>query len=361
MKKNVLLFVFVSFFMFGFGQEKNNKKYVGNFDMLTYTNLTSEDEELLYEISLIENELTFFNEYLNQSKDKLREYELLIGPSEEDASARLKRKYRKTKLDILYTQSDIEESNLLVKQLLYSLYDKKIKEDKIASSGNDSREIRLNIKDAKDIYGMVKDYSLLINEKDDIEDINRVLSSANDTYDKAIEKQRMAIAGANMVALYDDKKIDESDFENFFTANNTVRKESVEDNQNIVASVENSLLDIEPIEVTSSREQCVNENIVFRIQIGAFLNHVNSDEIHGLSPIVIDESNIEYSKVLVGEHYSYKSALMALRVIRNTTEYKDAFVVVYCDGERKSIANVMNSNKDNFDMSAYNSYKEENK
>lgn len=84
----------------------------------------------------------------------------------------------------------------------------------------------------------------------------------------------------------------------------------------------------------------LNEMIVYRVQIGAFIKKVDVNEFHGLYPLTKDFTDQKkYTKFMVGEYFSYKAATEAKRIIAKTTKYKDAFLVAYKNDVRVTVNN----------------------
>ncbi|MFH2141613.1 MAG: hypothetical protein ABIJ97_04265 [Bacteroidota bacterium] len=77
---------------------------------------------------------------------------------------------------------------------------------------------------------------------------------------------------------------------------------------------------------------------IYKIQIGAFINPVDLNEFHGLSPLSVDKTDDKsLTKFMVGEYRSIKVTREALNIIINTTRYDDAFIVAYIQNERVAI------------------------
>lgn len=81
-----------------------------------------------------------------------------------------------------------------------------------------------------------------------------------------------------------------------------------------------------------------SENVIYKIQIGAFLNPVDIKEFNGLSPLSTDKSDDKsLTKYMVGEYKSVMAAKEAHDIIVNTTPFEDAFIVSYCQNKRVEI------------------------
>ena len=73
--------------------------------------------------------------------------------------------------------------------------------------------------------------------------------------------------------------------------------------------------------------------IIYQVQVGAFRNEINPSIFNGLTPLVGEKTTLGIIRYKVGYFRGFKSANMAKVRIREIG-YKDAFVVVFYDGQR---------------------------
>ena len=73
--------------------------------------------------------------------------------------------------------------------------------------------------------------------------------------------------------------------------------------------------------------------IIYQVQVGAFRNAINPSIFNGLTPLVGERTSSGIIRYKVGYFRGFKSANMAKSRIREIG-YKDAFVVVFYDGQR---------------------------
>ena len=73
--------------------------------------------------------------------------------------------------------------------------------------------------------------------------------------------------------------------------------------------------------------------IIYQVQVGAFRNEINPSIFNGLTPLVGEKTTLGIIRYKVGYFRGFKSANMA-KVRICEIGYKDAFVVVFYDGER---------------------------
>jgi len=265
--------------------------------------------------------------------------------------------------------SDIEEFLSINKKLIYNIYSEKLNDKMFLQKSKDVNTVRDYIRNAEEYYTQAESYMSNIDTTNSDEKFVRSMRSANLAYNQAITMQRRAIALCSNI----DLNIPENTFTSISTydvpVDNTAQNSTLQNNNEesinnssnpeVLASTVNSQMTLEnAVDFIDNNSKTINQDIVFRIQIGAFINKVNKNDLNGLSPLFIDRSDPKFEKVLIEEHYSYRSAIAALRVIKQTTPYKDAFVVVYCSGERRPIACVMQENNINeVEKNAYITYK----
>ena len=78
------------------------------------------------------------------------------------------------------------------------------------------------------------------------------------------------------------------------------------------------------------------KGIIYQVQVGAFRNKIDPSIFNGLSPLVGEKTSSGIIRYKVGYFRGFKSANMAKGRIRNLG-YRDAFVVVFFDGQRITI------------------------
>jgi len=85
----------------------------------------------------------------------------------------------------------------------------------------------------------------------------------------------------------------------------------------------------------------LSENIIFKVQVGAYCNSISKSIFKGLSPISVDKSDAKYDKYMIGEYTSFTDANVSLKKVVSTTEYKDAFIVAYQNGKRLPVKKML--------------------
>lgn len=94
------------------------------------------------------------------------------------------------------------------------------------------------------------------------------------------------------------------------------------------------------------------DGLVFRVQIGAFKNPIDPSRFAGLAPIGAESTNFGFIRYQVGMFTDFQKANAVKNDLRKL-RYNDAFVVVYRNGKRISLAEALDSlGKTGADISA---------
>ncbi|MFH2143173.1 MAG: hypothetical protein ABIJ97_12170 [Bacteroidota bacterium] len=203
-------------------------------------------------------------------------------------------------------------------------------------------------------YGIVasendkKDAELIYNEALNMREIAYSEINEEKCYEKLMNSiKNKSVAIAKQEILFASwfnipYKIDSSTLLNEIAINSNIPSETIIENNEDEIQLTSEQKDI----INKSEENKVaevekSENIIYKIQVGAFLNPVNVNEFHGLSPISVDKTDdITFTKFMVGEYKSIKAAKEAHKIIVNTTRYDDAFIVAYNQNKRVAIINL---------------------
>jgi hypothetical protein len=88
--------------------------------------------------------------------------------------------------------------------------------------------------------------------------------------------------------------------------------------------------DKNPIPINSKLPDC----IVFKVQIGAFINPIKQETFNGLFPITGEKlQNSNYTRFFVGQFRSIEATRVVLNEVKKLG-YNDAFIVAYIDGNK---------------------------
>ncbi len=294
--------------------------------------LTPKEKELLKEIKQLASEA---KQWLEEAEDVNKEVENLekiieISKPFKDIHSKAVRKATRYKEYEMALRYDAEEFLEMSSSLLFNVYENHIPtyEEILAGNfDNHQKIIELN-KEAQELFKKAKKH-----QDKAYNDFNckvglQCLKKANTLELEALKKQELAFA------MY--FKIVDSGYEepSELLANTTSQADEKTtrecNHDNNVEKEENTNIDEHNKPV---KNNVAKNKIIFKVQVGAFVNNVKKEEFHGLSPLSADENN-GFTKYMVGEYYSYKAACKSKEIIRNTTDYKDAFVVVYVNGKR---------------------------
>jgi len=377
--KKLISLLFVVLCLQGISQNNTSqKKYLGNLDMMKFIPLNEDEKDILYEIRLVNEDLEKSKTELSLSERKIIELEHISELSSDfkDIRSKANRKNNKLKNRTVFLKSDIQEFESINNKLIYNIYEHKLSNKAFLQHSQNVKTVRGYIKKAKHSYKIAEKYDLRIDTTSSDLEYIKALAKVNKAYDEAILNQRYAIAlCSNLDLAVIDASTPKEENKKLLADKNASKKErkkakkisKKEDNKSITnnylaSTEENTNPIIKSTSNNTTENHCkkiTDENIVFRIQVGAFINEVKKEKLNGLSPIFIDNSDPIFNKVLIGEHHSYRSAIRALRIIQQTTEYKDAFLVAYCSGKRKPVKKVMEENINEEERMAYISYKNE--
>ena len=382
--KTLISTLFIVMYLLGVSQNKiTQKKYNGNLDMMNYISLNEDEKDILYEILLVKEDLEKTEQELTASERKINELNRIVTLSKEfkDIHSKANRKNNKLRERTVFLKSDIQEFQSINNKLIYNIYEQKLNNKSFLQHSKNVKTVRSYVKKAKHSYKIAEKYDQKIDNINNDNEYIKTLEKANEAYKQAILNQRYAIAlCSNLDLAFVDANTPKTPNDNLAQNNppkTVVKKNSVKsevkakkatpnDTPEKIAketlatnSVKTEVENADKITNTTQNHcpKITDENIVFRIQIGAFINDVDKNKLNGLTPLFIDNSDKIFNKVLVGEHRSYRSAIRALRIIQQTTEYKDAFLVAYCSGKRKPVKKVMEENINEEERMAYISYR----
>lgn len=325
--------------------EPPNITYYGKLDMINHVKLSEMDYEVVYEIELIEKDIIRAKSKLEYIQSRLIGLEKILEVSRdfEDIYIKAERKYNKSKEKQLFLINDIEEYISIENGLLYNIYNGQLKQKKIIDLSPDKKLLK-NLKEEANNYSDLA--RLQINEaysNISYEKIAEAMKTSNLLYEKAINKQRMALSHCLDVAL---ENTDKSDKIVLFAKNDSGGQDTIAKNSGNASLLE--LVNAKPN---------INKHIVFKIQLGAFGAKVDKTKFYKLGFMTFYKHDTDYNKVLVGSYYSYRAALKARNVIVNTTDSKDAFVVAYEKGNRITIEEAINKEDNTLEKAAYINYK----
>ncbi len=369
--KKIAIITFLLIANLIFAQEKTVvKKYSGKLDMINYISLTDNEKDVVKEITQLETDISNSQKDLIYTQTQLVELEKIAKLSSEfnDIKAKAERKYSRAKDYVSFLENDIEEYKNIQNSLLYNLYlsqlqDRNMKKkakDKLSYTKAKSESQKLSANAQASIEASYDD----VNE----EDVVKKLHYANDIYKEAILKQRTALALCYNAQL----DAEESVKTNAITVPevqlaDVQQKENTSLDSGKEINDAKSILDIaqaEPKIIVENHAKPTNikirSNIVYKVQVGAFWSKVDTRNFKGLKPVAEVENGSDYNRVLVGAYFSYSAAVKSREILVNTTNYKDAFVVAYKDGERITIEQAMNQIDDSKEKQLYFSYRNTN-
>ena len=386
--KTLINIIVVFMFTQTFAQTISTPQYIGSIDMMNYVSLNKSEIDVLQEVLLIDKDINRAQEELLYTDKRINDLDRITTLSSEfkDIQTKAKKKQNRFLDNRIFLLGDIEELIVINQQLIYHIYENKLEDKNLIQGSNNVREVRRYIEKASMQYAIAESYIKKVDNAVDDEEFIRTLKEANKAYISSVENQRFALGLCYSV----DLAIIEANTEYYSTNNlnklmlasvtetgisdsilkieepvliaeqGTKLPSELENDSVIINKSESNIASDNKLEVASvsKKPMTINKDLTFRIQIGAFTKEVYKEELNGLSPLFIDKSDSTFDKVLVGEHHSYRSAIAALRVIRQTTKYTDAFVVMYCRGEREPIKNMLEQdNIDSTEKNAYISYK----
>jgi hypothetical protein len=128
------------------------------------------------------------------------------------------------------------------------------------------------------------------------------------------------------------------------TTNNQQQQTTTNNQQqttNNISEIENNIIDPNGKSLYSDTnpitDLSADEELCYRIQIGAYNIVVNNDRFPGLSPIFSERvPNSKLIRYMAGLFYKYNSAQTSLPVVQKMG-YPDAFIVAYYNGKRISV------------------------
>jgi hypothetical protein len=86
--------------------------------------------------------------------------------------------------------------------------------------------------------------------------------------------------------------------------------------------------------------EALPEGLIYKVQIGAFRNPISPEQFNGMSPITAETTPQGFTRYTAGFFTSFTTADQVKNEIRELG-YKDAFVVVFLNGKRISVADAL--------------------
>jgi hypothetical protein len=382
--RNIFIIIFVIFLSFGLlaQNQSKNTKYTGQLDILNHLQLSEDEEDVLYEILLIDEDIKFAEREIAFTTRRISELKEIckLSAEFEDIQAKADRKYNRSLQFVSFLKSDLEEYRSIEKKLIYEIYANQLLNNTNGLKFKKNAEVKKLKKEAEMLNAYAEQTLNSFDQYLTDQQIVDSLSRMNCLYTKAIDKQRAALAICLNISM--DTSVDCEKNANMLMADNdfAMNIEVMENEEeyyeepvvnevsyNEVLIVDNnieegsSLLDIsqtasdKALDIDQLSE--LNQNITYKVQVGAFYSSVDKSDFKGLNPINIEESEDDFSKVMVGSYYSYKAAMKAREILIKTTNYNDAFVVAYENDNRISLAEAIGKMNNSSDKEAYISFK----
>lgn len=332
------LVLFLALPISGLAQEftETEKQILQNLD------LNQKEKELLKDINELKIKAEIWISESEKIDNEITELKQICELSENfsDIKNKAKRKINRfldTKLALLY---DAEEFFEMANDLRYTLYKNHWHE----ISGETEKDWKTK---ADDIFNKAKDIRYNVYENLDMKDGAGELKKARKIENKAILTQLNAYAENFNIdteyGFFADLNSNETKGKSITEPENATK---VKDEENIINK--NLVIKTAKNSRYSDLEELENDKYLYRVQVGAFLNKVSKDEFHGLYPLTVEKNKSIFTKYLVGRYFSHEAAIKAMNVIKKNTEYKDAFVVAYKNGNRMQhefLNNALSSSK----------------
>lgn len=300
-------------------------------EILKSINLSSDEKEMLN----LRKQIGSDSELLQEESDMLR-LELFklneiakISRDFKDLNSKVLRQIERDSVYELSLRFDIAEYQDMQYDILFDIY-----------SNHYLPLVRMNEKTGQ--------FDALIKEKNDAE---LLYNKAMNTREKAYFEVNSEKCYEKLVKSINDKAAAISQQEELFASwlNIPFEIDRAESNDYLIVNTEivSKTISVDNAEKTLVtpdygkiiiEEKGISYDIIYKIQIGAFLNPVDIKEFHGLSPLSVDKTDDKsLTKFMVGEYRSLKASKEALNIIINTTRYADAFIVAYIQNERVEI------------------------
>ncbi|MBN2668683.1 MAG: SPOR domain-containing protein [Bacteroidales bacterium] len=357
----LILFIFTCFINFAQTHTKQSivKQYQYVFNKLK---LTEDQQDMLYEMVLIENDIEKISLELEKNKKLQKELTLLLSSENDHVRIRSVKKLEKAKNYEYFLLFDIQEYTNMEQMIAYQIFSNQIKIG-TSKSGNRNKVKIINKEAQMQVYTANQNLKQISSDLTDEQFVAK-MKEVNKQYEKAIQLQSKALelcyniytpqtttkepSNLNPLLVEESKAIplmpneDEPDVDldklyaqiHEISLNDSVASNKLYSLLDITVCNSKSILGIE-------QEPEIKKEIVFKVQVGAFYSDVKTNQFIGLSPIELDNTDSEYTKVVVGHYHSFKAAQKARDIICRNTNYKDAFVVAYIDGNRVTMTQAM--------------------
>lgn len=306
-------------------EQKSIKKIFKHFK------LTKKEKELLNEVEILNKEAIEWEKEASNVSDDIIELKKIEELSKrfKDIKEKAERKalrYTKYAISLRYDAAECFE---IRNSIIYQIFKNHMLIDKIILEDNK------NTDEILELYNNAEEmFKKAIKLRDKAYNSNNNLRCL-DFFDEAKKNELQAIDNQKVACMiyYNipfEKNIS-SEQDTYFTDNKT--------NNNIVVLEEMDEIIIKNDVIEEAiNNNAIDENLIYKIQIGAFLNTVSEDEFHGLTPLSVDDTNSDiYTKYMLGQYYSLRAANEARKIITNTTKHSDAFIVAYKNGVRVPI------------------------
>jgi len=371
MKKTILLgIIFLAGIFLSYGQKKQNK-YLESTTLAQQLKLSIDEKDIMIDIMDLDEDTKELDSLYNSVSGKITQLNKLKENAKafSDLENRINKKIKRFNKRAMSYTCESEESKNMESYLLYDIYRHHLQKSKKQQKGKSKRQIEKYVKKAVALYKKSTDLIDQLGSSNNPASI-KTLKQSNKYIIQSLLYQQQALALAYKLEIpdiYDEEKVKKKD--KILLAekqkNTQIENElTKEEMQNAVASIDNSVTETntknQTIEETLKTVDCASqkETVVYKIQVGAFLNKIDESKFKGLYPISKDINNNRHlTKYVVGKYMTYQSALKSKSIIAKTSVFKDAFVVAYVNGQRISLKEAIDKSGDENDLKMYLSYK----
>ena len=371
MKKTILLgIIFLAGIFLSYGQKKQNK-YLESTTLAQQLKLSIDEKDIMIDIMDLDEDTKELDSLYNSVSGKITQLNKLKENAKafSDLENRINKKIKRFNKRAMSYTCESEESKNMESYLLYDIYRHHLQKSKKQQKGKSKRQIEKYVKKAVALYKKSTDLIDQLGSSNNPASI-KTLKQSNKYIIQSLLYQQQALALAYKLEIpdiYDEEKVKKKDkillaeMQKNTQIENELTKEEM---QNAVASIDNSVTETntknQTIEETLKTVDCASqkETVVYKIQVGAFLNKIDESKFKGLYPISKDINNNRHlTKYVVGKYMTYQSALKSKSIIAKTSVFKDAFVVAYVNGQRISLKEAIDKSGDENDLKMYLSYK----
>ena len=371
MKKNVLLgIIFLSGIFLSYGQ-KNQSKYLEATTVAQQLKLNLDEKDLMIDIMDLDEDSKELDSLYYSISEKIKQLKKLKENAKafSDLENRINKKLKRFNKRAMSYTCESEESKNMESYLLYDIYRHHLQKSKKQLKGKNKKEIEKYVKKAVALYKKSTELIDQLGNSNNPTSI-KILKQSNKYVIQSLQYQQQALALAynlKIPDIYDEEKSKKKDKVLLAEKEKAVENEkklTKEEMQNAVASIDNNIVEVntnnQTIEENLKTVDCASqkETVVYKIQVGAFLNKIDESKFKGLYPISKDVNNNQHlTKYVVGKYMTYQSALKSKNIIAKTSAFKDAFVVAYVNGKRISLKEAIDKSGDENDLKMYLSYK----